>query len=135
MDNGQARLQCLLGRILSGAATATCLEVSRLGVSCDPRARLHYVPYRLDYCNVLLAGALKATTNKLQHLLNAAARLLSGMRKFDRVLPDIVHVELHWLDVLERVTYKLVMMVHNCLHVKAPRYFFCCRPGCLELSV
>jgi len=35
---------------------------------------------------------------------------------------DIMHVDLHWLDVPERVTYKLVTMVHNCLHVKAPRY-------------
>jgi len=64
-----------------------------------------FVMSRIDYCNVLLAGAPKATTDKLQHLLNAAARLLSGTRKFDRGLSDIMHVDLHWLDVLERVTY------------------------------
>jgi len=64
-----------------------------------------FVMSPIDYCNVLLAGAPKATTDKLQHLLNAAARLLSGTRKFDRGLSDIMHVDLHWLDVLERVTY------------------------------
>ena len=45
-----------------------------------------FVTSRIDYCNVLLAGAPKATTDKLQRLLNAAARLLSGTKKFDRGL-------------------------------------------------
>jgi len=36
--------------------------------------------------------------------------------------PLRMHVDLHWFDVSERVTYKLVTMVHNCLHAKAPRY-------------
>jgi len=57
----------------------------------------------IDYCNVLLAGAPKATTDKLQRLLNAAARLLSGTKKFDRGLSQLMHVDLHWLDVPERV--------------------------------
>ena len=39
-----------------------------------------------DYCNILLAGAPKATTDKLQRLLNATARLVSDTRKFDRGL-------------------------------------------------
>ena len=45
-----------------------------------------FVTSRIDYCNVLLAGAPKATTDKLQRLLNAAARLLSGTKKIDRGL-------------------------------------------------
>jgi len=41
----------------------------------------------------------------------------------------IMHVDLHWLDVPERVKLKLVSMVHNCLHHKAPRYSIdCCIP-------
>ena len=75
-----------------------------------------------EICPHTTAGAPKATTDKLQRVLNAAARLLSGTRKFDCGLSDIMHVDLHWLDVSERVTYKLVTMVHNCLHAKAPRY-------------
>jgi len=31
-----------------------------------------------------------------------------------------MHVDLHWLDVPERVKLKLLSMVHNCLHHKAP---------------
>ena len=66
-----------------------------------------FVTSRIDYYNVLLAGARKTTTDKLQRLLNAAARLLSGTKKFDRRLSQLVHVDLHWLDVPERVKYKL----------------------------
>jgi len=76
----------------------------------------------IDYCNVLLAGAPKATTDKLQRLLNAAERLLSGTKKFDRGLSQLMHVDLHWLDVPEQVKYKLATMVYNCLHGKAPSY-------------
>ena len=62
-----------------------------------------FVTSRIEYCNVLLAGAPKATTDKLQRLLNAAARLLRGTKKFDRGLSQLMHVDLHWLDVPERV--------------------------------
>jgi len=91
-----------------------------------------FVTSRIDCCNVLLVGAPKATTDKLQRLLNAAARLLSGRKKFDRGLSQLMHVDLHWLDVPERVKYKLVTMVYNCLQAfqgKAPSYLTdCCTP-------
>jgi len=62
-----------------------------------------FITSRIDYCDVLLAGAPKATTDKQQRLLNAAARLLSGTKKFDRGLSQVMHVDLHWLDVPEQV--------------------------------
>ena len=34
----------------------------------------------------------------------------------------LLHTELHWLDVPERVLYKLALMVHRCLQDKAPQY-------------
>ena len=39
-----------------------------------------FVALRIDYCNAVLAGAPKATTNKLQRdsVLNAAVRVVSG---------------------------------------------------------
>ena len=42
--------------------------------------------------------------------------------KFDRGLTSLLHDELHWLDVPERVTYKTGVMVYSCLHGQAPRY-------------
>jgi len=49
-------------------------------------------------------------------LLNAAARVVSGTRKFDRGLTQL----LHWLDVPERVKYKLGMITCRCLIGPAP---------------
>ena len=57
---------------------------SRLKLSCKPSLRLAAISD--DYCNVLLAGAPKATTDKLHRLLITAARLLRGTKKFDRGL-------------------------------------------------
>jgi len=56
----------------------------------------------------------------LQRVLNAAAaaRVVSDTKKYDRGLSTL----LHWLDVSERVMYKLGVMMHRCLHGQAPRY-------------
>jgi len=51
------------------------------------------------------------------------ARSLSiptGARKYDHVMPLLK--DLHWLRVPECITYKLCVLVHNCLHGTAPRY-------------
>jgi len=46
-------------------------------------------------------------------MMNAAARVVSDSRKFDRGLKAILHDELHWLDVPERIEYKLGVMVYT----------------------
>ena len=61
-----------------------------------------FVASRIDYCNAVLACAPKATTDKLQRVLNAAARVVTGTKKFQRGLSRLLHTELHWLDVPER---------------------------------
>ena len=58
----------------------------------------------VDYCNRLLAAVPKYTTDRLQRdVLVAAARVITSTRKYDRGLSRILHEELHWLDVLERI--------------------------------
>jgi len=61
----------------------------------------HLLHCRVDYCNTLLAGATKVTTDKLQRVLNAAARVLTGTHKFDMGLSRLLYTELHWLDIPE----------------------------------
>ena len=41
------------------------------------------VDSRMDYCNTVLAGAPRTVTDSLQRVLNAAARVITGTRKFD----------------------------------------------------
>jgi len=74
-----------------------------------------FVSSRVDYCNALLAGAPKVTTDKLQRVVNAATRVITGTHKFDRGLSRLQH----WLNVPEQVTYN---MVHSCLQGQAPQY-------------
>jgi len=63
------------------------------------------VTSRVDYNNAIYTGASKSTTDKLQRVPNAAARVVSDTRKYDRGLSRLLHDELHWLDVPQRVQY------------------------------
>ena len=58
--------------------------------------------------------------DQLQWVLNAAARLISNTGKYDHGLSQLLHDDLHWLDVLQQVQYKLVVTVHHCLRHQAP---------------
>jgi len=53
-----------------------------------------FVSSRLDYCNSLLIGVADCVIRKLQGVQNAAARMITGTRKFDHITPILR--ELHW---------------------------------------
>jgi len=87
-----------------------------------------FVSSRVDGCNALLAGSSKATTDRLQRVLNAAARVVSETHKFDRGLTHLLHSELHWLDVPQRIQFNLGVTVHRCLRDNSPQYLVdCCK--------
>jgi len=90
---------------------------------------LAFIASRVDYCNAILAGSPRSMTDKLQRLMNAAARLVTGTHKFDHSLSRLLDDDLHWLDVPERIQYKTGVTVHRCLQSKAPKYLTdCCTP-------
>jgi len=53
--------------------------------------------------------------DNLQSVLNAAAS-----RRFESVTPLLR--DLHWLQVPQRVEYKLLVLVYRCLHNLTPEY-------------
>ena len=67
-----------------------------------------------------LAGSPSYMFDKLQSVLNAAARLIFSKRRFESVTPLLR--DLHWLRVPQRVEYKLSVLVYCCLHNLAPQY-------------
>ena len=76
-----------------------------------------------------MAGAPKTWTERLQRVLNAAARILTQTKKYDRKLTRILHDELHWLDISERIQFNLCIYVYKCLHGITPKYMMdTCRP-------
>jgi len=123
---GETPGECLLLWLL--LATPTCTD-SMKTLTPWRRLSIPFVMSRVDYCNTILAGSPRYITDKLQHLLNAAARLITATRKFDHGLSLLLHDELHWLDIPECIHYKLGVTVHQCLHNKAPKYLVdCCTP-------
>jgi len=93
-----------------------------------------FVTTCLDYCNCVLAGAPRSATDKLQRVLNAAGCLVSGTRKFDRGLSRLLYIDLHWLDVPERVQYKLGVTVCRCQQHKAPQYLTDCVTSASDIA-
>ena len=75
-----------------------------------------FVSSCLDYCNAVFAAVPKNITDRLQRVLDAAACVVSDMRKFDHGLSRLMHTELHWLDVPDRVKYKLDVLMYRCQH-------------------
>jgi len=65
---------------------------------------------RIDYCDSVLAGTHRIVTEKLHRVLNAAARVITGTQTFKRGLGQMLHDELHWHDVLDRVLFKLTVI-------------------------
>ena len=79
-----------------------------------------FITSRIDYCNSLFTGLPDVLLRKLQSVLNASARLISGTRKYDHV--TYVLKELHWLPIKQRVKFKLLLTVFKCINGLAPLY-------------
>mgnify|MGYP001140970501 CR=1 FL=1 len=75
---------------------------------------------RLDFCYSLLAGLPASSVNRLQAVQNAAARLLTGSKKYDHITPILT--ELHWLPVQYRVQFKFLLLTFKVIHNQAPDY-------------
>jgi len=70
----------------------------------------------MHYCMVCLKGCCVAYMS----VQNAAARLVTGARRRDRITPILW--QLHWLPVRQRVQFKVAVLVFQCLSGNAPTY-------------
>ena len=110
----------LVGWIVSGVWVSASFQRS---LDDDFATLVHaFVASRVDYCGSLPNGAPRKTTNKLQRVLNTAAHIVSNTCKFDRGLTHFRRSQLHWLDVVDRVWFRVCVQVFRCLHKMAPEY-------------
>lgn len=79
-----------------------------------------FVTTRLDYCNSLYVGVSASSIARLQMVQNAAARLLTGTRKFEHISPILA--SLHWLPIHFRIDFKTILFVFKSLNGLAPPY-------------
>ena len=79
-----------------------------------------FVTSRLDYCNSLLYGISKSLSDRLQLVLNTAARIVTRTRVRNRTTP--VLKSLHWLPIVQRCAFKIALLTFKILHGMAPSY-------------
>ena len=79
-----------------------------------------FVSSKLDTCNSVLHGIPDFQISKLQHIQNAAARLVTLSKRRDHITPILQ--DLHWLTVKKRITYKLIFLTFKALNGQAPNY-------------
>ena len=110
-------------RLIRSCIRSLPFEAAKTAVVC-------FVVTQVDRCNSLLAGAPKLLLDRLQSVLNSAARLVCNRRKYDHVTPLLRDV-LHWLPVQYRIDHKLALLVYKSLHGMAPEYL---RAYCIGVS-
>jgi len=123
------------GPHISQLASRCFLQLRRIkscvqALSMDVRKTVvnSFVISRVDYCNSLLAGVARYQLDRLQSVMNTAARLIVGAKKHDHI-KHVLRDHLHWLPVPQRVQFKLCLLTYKALHGLAPLYIAdLCRP-------
>ena len=127
----QTNTQCFTGRMSFLTPNQQCQSNTRYihtyiyilvcGHYSSPVSLLRaLVISKVDYCSAVLAGSPAVLLNRLQSVLNAAARLVFSARKFNHTISLLC--ELHWLKVPEWMKFRLCVLTHRCLHDMAPCY-------------
>ena len=73
-----------------------------------------------DHGNAVLTGLPVYLSRRLQSVLNAAARLIFGLRRSDHVSDALI--SLHWLRIPQRIKFKVAVLTYKVLHGCTPSY-------------
>ena len=66
------------------------------------------------------ANCSKLNVDKLQSVQNFACRIVSGIRKYDHVTPELQR--LRWLPVSSQLYYRNAILAFKCMYGRAPEY-------------
>ena len=100
-----------------GRITRSCFYQLRQSLSDNAtRTLIHsFVVTRVDYCNSVLSGITAVQTERVQRILNAAARLVLRIPKFAPV-SALIRDSLHWLLAAQRIKFKILHATGRKLH-------------------
>ena len=103
---------------ISTCVTSAGSQCALPGGDAETQPCLHNIS--VDCCNALLHGINQSLANRLQRILNSAAKILTLTPKVARMTP--VRRELHWLPASARVDYKILVLTYQALHGFAPQH-------------
>jgi hypothetical protein len=69
------------------------------------------IHYKIDYCNFLLLNLPATQINRLQLVLNSAARAVTRTQKLHYITPILK--SLHWLAITQRIKSKVLSLTHK----------------------
>ena len=75
-----------------------------------------------DNCNSLYSGISQTNLNKLQHIQNSLARVITNTSKYQHV--KLILKKFHWLNIKQRIYYKLCLLTYKTLTNQQPSYLF-----------
>lgn len=75
---------------------------------------------RLDYGNATLTGTANSHFAPLRPTLNAVARMVPGVKKYEHISPALR--ELKWLPIEMRANFRTACLTHKALHTSKPAY-------------
>ena len=75
---------------------------------------------KVDYCNSLFLNLPRCQLDRLQLILNSAARAGSNTPRFTHISP--VLKSLHWLKIDQRIHNKILSITYNTLQSRKPSY-------------
>jgi hypothetical protein len=78
---------------------------------------------RIDYCLTILNGIKAKDLERLQRVLNAAARIVFRCSRTTHTSPLLK--KLNWLNMQQRRTFHTACWLHKILHSGAPSYISC----------
>ncbi len=101
------------------ASDRQCPAFMQVAASCSRPSTLMtliraLVISKVDYS--ILAGISGRQLNRLQSVLNAAARVIFAVSRSEHVTGLLR--DLHWLRMPERITFKLCVLVYRCLDAR-----------------
>ena len=98
---------------VSKASYACLHSIGRIRKYLDDNAAktlVHsFITCRIDNLNSLLAGIPDYALDKLQMILNNAARLITQLDKKDHITDTLI--QLHWLPIAARIDYKIIFSI------------------------
>jgi hypothetical protein len=75
---------------------------------------------KINYCSSVWSNTSEGNVDKIQLIQNYAARIISGVQKFDHISPTIS--ALGWLPIEEHLLYRDTPVMFKCINGQAPSY-------------